>query len=461
MVTMKLMEVSKDVIGKTKNLIKVDGFYINSSKKQILIENTISTDGAKNYYLKLTELSYKIGRYAKENNIKLKVINNKSNSIVLGLLQSVIDVETFIDTNAIKNIYRNPDEYIPDYLDIEVDNSFKWLNKFITDLKTFINIPHNLLPYKDLVENITDYLDYTIDKLLVRRSTEKRILTHHDLKKKGYNLITAVAEATGSEQNANIIHYTYKPNGVARSKIVLIGKGVHFDTGGYSLKPSDGMITMKRDKAGAITSMMIFLTAIVNKLPIEIDLVLGMTENMLDNYGYKPGDILKAKNGKTVEVINTDAEGRLVLADCLNYVNENINDEIDTLITTATLTGASVRAVSKYTIAEHGNYYLGFSDYIAPTGDFITNLKAHPKLKETIKSEIADIRNVATISDAGSITAYLFLKEFLPDNVISYTHFDIAGPSYTDSLYGFTKFGATGCLLPSMHLSLISEFGNH
>ena len=319
------------------------------------------------------------------------------------------------------------------------------LMKLMIELKRIINTPHNYINISELI----NYIIFLMSNNLPIDKTRTIYSNAKVLNIEGYNLLYTV---NGKRDTGGMICSKYRPEN-PKLKIALVGKGVHFDTGGYSLKPSDAMITMKRDKTGAITALMIYLMIAMLELPIEVDLILGFAENMLNEYGYKPGDVLTSKNGKSIEIINTDAEGRLVLADCLEYLGNNTDvDMFDHVFTIATLTGASMRAVSKYTIAEHGDKFVKDPHKVyMETGELYSHLEAHPKLKEHLKSKIADLRNVADISEAGSITAYLFLEEFVPKNTKKYTHLDIAGPSYTEKQLGYTEYGATGCLLESFY----------
>ena len=304
--------------------------------------------------------------------------------------------------------------------------------------KVLTNIPHNLLSLKRL-KNI---LTHTVTE----EGVDVKVYNYKDLKQMGYNLITAVG---GTTRKAYILHMSYKPKTNKETRrVILVGKGVHYDSGGYSIKPSDTMITMKYDKYGAIlATTLIELTAML-KLNIQVEVVIGLTENLIGSKSYKPGDVQLSKNGKTIEVINTDAEGRLVLADCLNYVNENLSPVYynrDYLFTLATLTGATKRALGNYTAGIFGDEEVS-KEIIkigkGKTGEWFSYMEAHPKLKETLKSKIADLRNVANTSLAGGITAYLFLKEFT--NTAKYTHIDLASVAWTETPYASAEYGPTG-----------------
>ena len=319
------------------------------------------------------------------------------------------------------------------------------LSDSIRTLKHLVNVPYNKVDLNDYV--------HELEAMFVNKNRSQmgniviKKLSKTDLLNKGYNLITAVNK--GSKQSPAIIHYIYRPTNANESdklpKIVLVGKGVHFDTGGTSLKPSDSMVTMKYDKAGAITALMVLNMVNDLNLDIELHVVVGFAENLISANSYKPGDVITAKNGKGVEIINTDAEGRLVLADCLQYVDDEIKD-YHSVFTIATLTGAAKRALGEWTAAIHGTDDLFINRFIKTAetiGEEFSYMKAHEKLKDTLKSKIADIKNVASTDLAGSITAYLFLKEFIndPNKLI---HIDLAGPGWTEKGFGYAEYGATG-----------------
>jgi leucyl aminopeptidase len=202
---------------------------------------------------------------------------------------------------------------------------------------------------------------------------------------------------------------------------------------------------MKLDKAGACAVLGIMKAASELKLPIQIDGFIGAVENMIGGDAYKPDDVLTAKNGKTIEVRNTDAEGRLVLADVLCYAQEKT--EPDYLFDYATLTGACVVALGTYTTGIMGhNSKLKRSIASANdnSGEFSAALPFNDHLKDELKSEVADIKNV-TGRWGGAITAGLFLDHFIADeNKEKWLHFDIAGPAFTEKPWGVNPYGGTG-----------------
>ena len=249
-----------------------------------------------------------------------------------------------------------------------------------------------------------------------------------------------------SIHESKLIHLSYKPKNAAK-KIVLVGKGLTYDSGGLSLKPSDSMVGMKMDKSGGCAVLSTLWAIAKLGLPFEVHGIVGAVENMIGGNAYKPDDILKAKNGKTIEVRNTDAEGRLVLADCLCFAQDEIKD-IDYIFDYATLTGACVVGVGQYTTGIMGNNEILKRNAVLSalkSGEYATTLDFNRYLKKAIKSEVADICNVANTRYGGAITAGMFLDNFIYDeNKEKWIHFDIAGPAYVESVWGYNPHGGSG-----------------
>jgi len=276
---------------------------------------------------------------------------------------------------------------------------------------------------------------------------ECKILDEDYLEENGMGAMLAVGRA--SRHRSKLIHLTYKPTGKtkAKKKMVLVGKGLTYDSGGLSLKPSDFMVSMKSDKSGGCAVLGIMNTIATLNLPIEVHGIVGAVENMIGGDAYKPDDILKAKNGKTIEVRNTDAEGRLVLADCLCYAQDMIED-IDYMFDFATLTGACVVGVGQYTNGIMGNNIKLNRSVVKNalnSGELATTLPFNRYLKKTLKSEIADISNISSTRYGGAITAGMFLDNFIKDeNKEKWVHIDIAGPAYVESAWGYNPYGGSG-----------------
>lgn len=250
------------------------------------------------------------------------------------------------------------------------------------------------------------------------------------------------AVAAGSAQEPKLIRMAYEPAGDAAATVVLVGKGITFDSGGLSLKTADGMMTMKTDMSGA--AAVIAAMSVLDEIapPVRVVGIVPATENMPSGTAVKPGDVFRARNGKTVEVLNTDAEGRLVLADGLSLA---VEEEPDAVVDLATLTGACVVAL--------GTECAGFfsdDDVLAgrieaaaaSAGEAVWRLPLVDAYRKRLDSEVADLRNIATGSGAGAITAALFLNQFSGDT--AWAHIDIAGPSRVDTTDGHVVKGSSG-----------------
>jgi leucyl aminopeptidase len=262
------------------------------------------------------------------------------------------------------------------------------------------------------------------------------------LKEQKMGAFLAVSRA--SEHKPRFIHLTYKPKD-AKEKFVFVGKGLTYDSGGLSLKPSVHMVSMKADKGGAAAALSILKGAAKLKVPFEVHTVIGACENMIGGDAYKPDDVLIAKNGKTIEVRNTDAEGRLVLADCLCFAQEL---KPDYLVDLATLTGACVVALGDYTTGVMGhNTSLKHSimSSASKSGELTGSLPFNRYLKKLLKSQVADISNISSSRYGGAITAALFLDNFIEEEYKDkWIHLDIAGPAFIEKDWGYNQAGASG-----------------
>jgi len=206
------------------------------------------------------------------------------------------------------------------------------------------------------------------------------------------------------------------------------------------------MVTMKMDKAGACAVLGIIKAASEMKLDVEINAFIGAVENMIGGDAYKPDDVLVSRSGKTIEVRNTDAEGRLVLADVLDYAQDKV--KADYLFDFATLTGACMVALGQYTTGVMGHSSRlkhSLSKSATNAGELTSSLPFNKHLKKQIKSEIADICNISNKPYGGAITAGLFLDAFIKEeNKEKWLHFDIAGSAYTESPWDVNVYGGTG-----------------
>jgi len=280
-------------------------------------------------------------------------------------------------------------------------------------------------------------------KLAHQNNLTCNILGKKELKREKCNAMLAVGRA--SRHDSKLIHLAYKPKN-AKKIISLVGKGLTYDSGGLSLKPATSMVTMKMDKAGACAVLGIIKAVSELKLDIEIHAFIGAVENMIGGDAYKPDDVLVSRKGDTIEVRNTDAEGRLVLADVLDYAQDKTKP--DYLFDFATLTGACMVALGQYTtgVMGHSNRLRhDLSKAAGKAGELTASLPFNKYLKKQLKSEIADICNISNKPYGGAITAGLFLDNFIKEeNKNKWLHFDIAGSAYTESPWDVNVYGATG-----------------
>ncbi len=269
-----------------------------------------------------------------------------------------------------------------------------------------------------------------------------KVYDENFLKKEKMNAFLAVNRA--SVHPPRLIHLTYRPK-EAKKRVIFVGKGLTYDSGGLSLKPSASMETMKADKSGAAAVLGIIDAAARLNLPFEVHGIIGATENMIGGDAYKPDDVLHSRSGTTIEVKNTDAEGRLVLCDCLDYAQEFKPDYIFDL---ATLTGACVVALGEYTSGILGlneKLQQEFYEVSKRSGELTTPLYSNRYLDKAMKSEVADICNISNTRYGGAITAGVFLSKFIkPKYKDKWLHLDIAGPAFIEKAWGYNQYGASG-----------------
>jgi leucyl aminopeptidase len=254
--------------------------------------------------------------------------------------------------------------------------------------------------------------------------------------------------AQGSDEPPALIVLKYEPAGAPEKPVLgLVGKGITFDTGGISIKPADGMEKMKYDMAGGATMIGAMRAIAMLKPKTKVTAIICATENMPSGKAQKPGDVQIAMSGKSIEIINTDAEGRLVLADGLHYAKQL---GCTHLIDAATLTGAVVVAlgyVNAGVFANDDKMYERFQNALAKAGEKMWRLPLDEEYKDSIKSTIADIVNSGG-RWGGSITAAMFLKEFAEET--PWIHLDIAGTAWTEEAKPWIAKGPSGIALRSL-----------
>ncbi|PID47251.1 MAG: leucyl aminopeptidase [Proteobacteria bacterium] len=274
------------------------------------------------------------------------------------------------------------------------------------------------------------------------RNVTCKVFNEKFLQKEKMEAFLAVNRA--SIHPPRLIHLTYKPKD-AKKRIIYVGKGLTYDSGGLSLKPGTSMVTMKADKSGGAAVLGIIEAAAKMELPFEIHGIIGATENMIGGNAYKPDDVLISRSGKSIEVRNTDAEGRLVLCDCLDYAQDF---KPDYLIDMATLTGACVVALGEYTSGILGmdeSLQQKFYNSSKRSGELTSPLYSNRHLDKALKSEIADVCNISNTRYGGAITAGIFLSRFIKkENKNKWLHLDIAGPAFIEKPWGYNQSGASG-----------------
>ena len=317
-----------------------------------------------------------------------------------------------------------------------------------------VNLTRDLI--NDNADTVTSEFLEKIVKDLVKGKKEisLEILNKKEMKAKGLNLHLAVNQASPKEPKLIIV--SYKGGKKGDKYTAIVGKGMTYDTGGLNIKPTGSMETMKIDMSGAAAVCGILKNTIALGVKKNILFVLGIAENAIGSKAYKPGDVYTGYAGKSVEIGNTDAEGRLVLADAFAYVVKNYKPEV--MIDMATLTGACVVALGfDYSGLFSNNDDLAqqLSKIAVQTDDRAWHLPIYPEMKEYIKSPIADLKNTSSVRGGGASTAAEFLHQFTNDT--TWAHLDIAGSAYVDGncrfYYGHGATGAGVRLLTNYLLS--------
>ncbi len=377
----------------------------------------------------------------KSSNYKSAKVSVLNKSSLTGLVEGIVlggyefnDYKSEPKETALKNIYLAVNEL--DFNELQTTfNEALIISNATCFTRDIVNTaPHELNPQT---------MAALASKLANDNSLECNILHEKELEKENMGAMLAVGRA--SVHGSALIHLAYKPAN-AKKTVSLVGKGLTYDSGGLSLKPATSMVTMKMDKAGACAVLGIIKAASELKLDVEIHAFIGAVENMIGGNAYKPDDVLVSRSKTTIEVRNTDAEGRLVLADVLSYAQDTV--DADYIFDFATLTGACMVALGQYTTGLMGHSHKlkhDLSKAGTASGELISSLPFNRHLKKLLKSEIADISNVASKPYGGAITAGMFLDKFIQEeNKNKWMHFDIAGSAYTEAAWDCNVYGGTG-----------------
>lgn len=284
-------------------------------------------------------------------------------------------------------------------------------------------------------EKIAEYAK----KLAKKNNLKCTVFDERKLREMKMNGILAVGAGSCNKPRLVTLEYNRGKN---LPFYAVVGKGITFDAGGISLKPSKKMDEMKYDKTGAVVSMGVIKAVSELSLPIRLIAVLPLAENLPASTAQRPGDIIKIRNGKTVEVLNTDAEGRLVLADALSYVSEM---KPDVVLDVATLTGAVIVALGKQAIglmSDDDELAGTIEECGVHTHERVWRLPLWKEYSEMMKGTFADLKNISETREAGTVTAAAFLKEFVGEK-IRWAHLDIAGVMDSDGSHPYYEKGAT------------------
>ena len=325
----------------------------------------------------------------------------------------------FLNLNKFKNINFNETEYICEGVELA--------------RRLVAAPPNSLTPLEMSIQ---------ASKIAKDHSLEIKILEKNECEDLGMGAYLAVAK--GSDLEPKFIHLTLKSKSPVKEKIALVGKGLTFDSGGYNLKVGASQIEMMKYDMGGSAAVLGAAKALGAIKPdgLEIHFIVAACENMINGSAVHPGDVIRASNGKTIEINNTDAEGRLTLADALTYAS---NLKPDSIIDLATLTGAIVVALGNDVAGFWTNNNMMAKDLktaSSQAGEELWQMPLQKSYKDGLKSHIADMKNTGPRA-GGSITAALFLEEFFDKN-IKWAHIDIAGTCWTDKNKGVHPSGATG-----------------
>jgi leucyl aminopeptidase len=312
-------------------------------------------------------------------------------------------------------------------------NRARALADAVTLVRDMVNTPPSALHPSEFAE--------TAERVAGASGLEIQVLDERELKEHGYGGITAVGQ--GSANPPRLVRMAYRHPGATRT-VAFVGKGITFDSGGLSLKPPASMETMKSDMGGAAAVLGALQAVAALKPVVNVIGYMPLAENMPGGGAQRPSDVITIYGGKTVEVLNTDAEGRLVLADGIVRATE---DEPDLIVDIATLTGAQVVALGMRTSGVMGNEDAARDGVAAAAnrvGEDAWPMPLPAELRKGLDSPVADIANVSGDRAGGMLVAGLFLREFVPDGV-RWAHIDIAGPSFNSAEpHGYTPKGGTG-----------------
>ena len=424
----------KDLVDYKYNKIVIFKYSFNINNSQYFL-NIYSTSSEKNHFNKTI-----LGSFIYDKSIKYSISDIVINAKIKKDLDPI--VYGFLQKDFIYSIYKK-NSIITKYKTLfKLSKDYQSLLKSINFLKELVSEPSNVI----YPNTFSKRSNSKINKKTVKTS----ILDKKKIMKLGLNCLLAVSQ--GSKREPVVMEFI-KKNSKKNIDILFVGKGVCFDSGGISIKPSSGMEDMKWDMAGAAVTVSIIKYLSEIKTNFSYAGIVGLVENMPSGSAYKPGDIIKSYKGINVEVLNTDAEGRLVLADIITYGCEKYKPKV--VIDFATLTGAIMVAL--------GQHYAGLfsnDDTLAEalyqsgqdTNEKVWRMPLHDDFDKELNSPFVDLKNIGAGRYGGSVTAAQFLQRFVPKNT-KWAHLDIAGTTWKNSGDIMNNKGSTG-----FGLTLISDF---
>ncbi len=419
--------------------------YINNSESFLLFGigdvNKTSVDDFRKLGFKIANKLKKL----KLSNANVNYISykNKDNDTLLkafveGLLQSEYKFDAYKTKDNDNKQSLNLNIVTDLSLSKDTVDSISNIVEGINITRDLVNIPA-IDMYPEVLANKTK-------ELLEPLGVKVTIYGEKEIKEIGMTAFLAVGE--GSDKESKFIKMEYNP--VKDGELLaLVGKGLTYDSGGYAIKPAASMDTMMSDMAGSATVIGTIYSLAKNKVQQNIVGLVASCENMISGKAYKNGDIVRSMKGTTIEVKNTDAEGRVTLADSLYYAATKT--EATAIIDLATLTGACVVGLGDYTtgvVTNNDEIYDKLYNSSISVGEYIWKLPVNDELRDQIKSKMADITN-STGKPGGAITAGIFLEEFIEGK--PWAHLDIAGPAYADSPYSYIPYGGTGIPVKTLY----------
>ncbi len=397
--------------GKSKDTLLMPASLSSRGNKTILasIDNSNKKD--------LLEVGHSIGKKIKES-ATIDIINFEGNrdSLILGILFSQYRFDSYKSKKGKDAI----DLIFSESIDVESNSLKKEAVFWVRDMINTPSLDKTPEFFIDEIKTLNDEIDI-------------QVYDEQWLEENNFGAVLGVAKGSVRKPYFLVGEYNTK----AKIQIALIGKGVMFDSGGLSLKSPAGMDTMKTDMAGAATAWGVMSLISKHKIDVGLTVFTPIVENMPSGSAIRPGDVLQARNGKTIEVLNTDAEGRLIMADALAYASER---KPDLICDVATLTGASYVALGVDIGAVFSNNKQVEDNFMESTkvsGEEFYPLPLHGDYKKLIDSDIADMKNTGG-RFGGAITAALLLENFIDD--LDWVHLDIAGPARSSNRKGATGF---------------------